>query len=160
MKREGKYYVNNHILINLQYHVDPDEFEGFRVVSFEVYPQNLVQKTKQGQAGQVAACDGEVDEQNFFVLDPYPSISYTYDVAWTPSQLRWASRWDTYLKMHEGRMHWFSIVNSLMIVLFLSCMVAMILLHPPPWHCRVQRRVGGGHGRGDGLEARARRRLS
>jgi len=30
--------------------------------------------------------------------------------------------------MHEGQIHWFSIVNSLMIVLFLSGMVAMILL--------------------------------
>jgi len=32
------------------------------------------------------------------------------------------------LKMHEGQIHWFSIVNSLMIVIFLSGMVAMILL--------------------------------
>ena len=75
VKRQGKYYGNNHFLINLQYHVGPDEFEGFRVVCFEVYPQSLVQKTKQGQAGQVAACDGEVYEQNFFDLDQYPSIS-------------------------------------------------------------------------------------
>merc|ERR1719277_1264581 len=58
----------------------------------------------------------------------HDSIFYTYDVTWTSSPIRWASRWDTYLKMHEGQIHWFSIVNSLMIVLFLSGMVAMILL--------------------------------
>merc|ERR1712056_113189 len=34
----------------------------------------------------------------------------------------------TYLKMAESQIHWFSILNSLMIMLFLSAMVAMILL--------------------------------
>jgi transmembrane 9 superfamily member 2/4 len=44
------------------------------------------------------------------------------------SDIKWASRWDTYLLMTEDQIHWFSIVNSLMIVLFLSGMVAMIML--------------------------------
>lgn len=37
-----------------------------------------------------------------------------------PSEIRWASRWDTYLVMMDDQIHWFSIINSLMIVLFLS----------------------------------------
>jgi transmembrane 9 superfamily protein 2/4 len=45
-----------------------------------------------------------------------------------PSEIRWASRWDTYLKMTDDRIHWFSIINSVMIVLFLSGMVAMIMI--------------------------------
>ncbi len=44
------------------------------------------------------------------------------------SDLKWASRWDTYLLMNEAQIHWFSIINSLMIVLFLSGMVAMIMM--------------------------------
>ena len=44
------------------------------------------------------------------------------------SDVKWASRWDTYLLMSDDQIHWFSIVNSLMIVLFLSGMVAMIML--------------------------------
>lgn len=44
------------------------------------------------------------------------------------SEIAWTSRWDTYLMMVDGHIHWFAIVNSLMIVLFLSGMVAMILL--------------------------------
>ena len=55
-------------------------------------------------------------------------MAYTYDVEWIESDLRWASRWDSYLKMTGGQIHWFSILNSLMIMLFLSGMVAMILL--------------------------------
>lgn len=44
------------------------------------------------------------------------------------SPIRWASRWDTYLLMQDEPIHWFSIINSLMIVLFLTGMVAMIML--------------------------------
>ncbi|KAG2241322.1 hypothetical protein Bca52824_096693 [Brassica carinata] len=44
------------------------------------------------------------------------------------SEVKWASRWDAYLLMNDNQIHWFSIVNSLMIVLFLSGMVAMIML--------------------------------
>jgi len=61
-------------------------------------------------------------------FDKHNELVFTYDVIWTPSPVRWASRWDNYLKMSEGQIHWFSIINSLMIVLFLSGMVAMILL--------------------------------
>ena len=44
------------------------------------------------------------------------------------SPIKWASRWDTYLLTHDEPIHWFSIINSLMIVLFLTGMVAMIML--------------------------------
>merc|ERR1719482_2231245 len=47
---------------------------------------------------------------------------------WVPSEVRWASRWDNYLKMEGGQIHWLSILNSVMIVLFLSGLVALILL--------------------------------
>merc|ERR1719291_1116453 len=30
VKKDGRYYVNNHVRVGLQYHVDPDEFEGSR----------------------------------------------------------------------------------------------------------------------------------
>ncbi len=32
------------------------------------------------------------------------------------SDVRWASRWDTFLAMGDDQIHWFSIINSLMIV--------------------------------------------
>lgn len=54
---------------------------------------------------------------------------YTYDVKWEPSDLTWSQRWDVYLKGNpDDEIHYFSIVNSLMIVLFLTGVVAMIML--------------------------------
>jgi transmembrane 9 superfamily protein 2/4 len=64
-------------------------------------------------------------------------VIFSYDVVFKMSNIRWASRWDTYLLMMDDQIHWFSIVNSLMIVLFLSGMVAMIMLvrpYPLPLH--------------------------
>lgn len=54
---------------------------------------------------------------------------FSYDVKWELSDLPWANRWDVYLKGNPNdEIHYFSIVNSLMIVLFLTGVVAMIML--------------------------------
>ena len=43
--------------------------------------------------------------------------------------IAWASRWDTYLtSATNSQIHWFSIINSLIIVLFLSGLLAMIMV--------------------------------
>lgn len=48
---------------------------------------------------------------------------------WEASELTWSHRWDVYLKGNpDDEIHYFSIVNSLMIVLFLTGVVAMIML--------------------------------
>lgn len=70
----------------------------------------------------------------------------TYEVEWTPSETRWASRyvqneqscfkrflscvfsWDTYLAMTDVQIHWFSIVNSVIVVFFLAGILSMIIV--------------------------------
>lgn len=125
LKVDGSYFVHNHVQIGLYYHSNSEEFEGSRVVGFEVFPLSL-QQEKRGD-GKLTCGDLD-DPVPRFDLTKEVSVIYSYDVVWIPSPIRWASRWDSYLKMHEGQIHWFSIINSLMIVLFLSGMVAMILL--------------------------------
>ena len=48
-------------------------------------------------------------------------------VKWEKSDIRWASRWDTYLEMGDVQIHWFSIVNSIVVVFFLAGILAMII---------------------------------
>ena len=46
-------------------------------------------------------------------------VLFTYDVTWKQSKVHWASRWDIYLSMDgavSNKVHWFSIFNSLIIV--------------------------------------------
>jgi len=62
-------------------------------------------------------------------VDKAGEIIFTYDVEWESSEIPWAQRWDVYLHgSSDDEIHWFSIVNSLMIVLFLTGMIAMIVL--------------------------------
>ena len=57
-------------------------------------------------------------------------IVYSYTVTFNvQNDVKWSSRWDYILEsMPHTNIQWFSILNSLVIVLFLSGMVAMILL--------------------------------
>jgi transmembrane 9 superfamily member 2/4 len=69
------------------------------------------------------------DPGNFQSVEEMDEVIYTYDVKWVPSEITWAHRWDVYLKGNpDDEIHYFSIVNSLMIVLFLTGVVAMIML--------------------------------
>jgi hypothetical protein len=50
-------------------------------------------------------------------------------VHWEKSPVEWSSRWDLYMGMGDSQsIHWFSILNSSMIVLFLTGMVALIMI--------------------------------
>lgn len=44
------------------------------------------------------------------------------------SAIKWAARWDQYLRMHDTHIHWFSIINSIVIIFCLSAMVAIIVI--------------------------------
>ncbi|CUG87901.1 endomembrane protein 70, putative [Bodo saltans] len=60
-------------------------------------------------------------------------ISWTYGVTWVEEPtIRWAHRWDSYLHTSAAdtndRIHWLSIVNTMLIVLCLSSMVALVIL--------------------------------
>lgn len=48
------------------------------------------------------------------------TVVFSYSVLWQHSDVAWASRWDSYLKMSDVQIHWFAICNSVAIVLFLS----------------------------------------
>jgi len=130
IERAGKYYLHNHVKLMLQYHASPYDYEGYRIVGFEVEPHSMVQAVRSDPdepSGLSGMCH-EGAATPLYDLDSHTDIVFTYDVQWIESAQRWASRWDNYLKMTGGQIHWFSILNSLMIMLFLSGMVAMILL--------------------------------
>uniref|UniRef100_A0A1I8F3C5 Transmembrane 9 superfamily member n=1 Tax=Macrostomum lignano TaxID=282301 RepID=A0A1I8F3C5_9PLAT len=90
-------------------------------------------------------------------------VFYTYSVSYKQdNSVRWSSRWDYILEsMPHSNIQWFSILNSLVIVLFLSGMVAMILLRTLHRDIsRYNQQEGARRGpRRIRLEAGARRRV-
>ena len=75
-------------------------------------------------------CERASDPLTFQSTAKDVEIPFTYSVRFVVNNgIRWASRWDYILNsLPQTRIQWFSILNSLVIVLFLSGMVAMILL--------------------------------
>lgn len=57
-------------------------------------------------------------------------IKFTYEVNWKPVDTKFKNRFDKYLDptFFQHRIHWFSIFNSFMMVIFLVGLVSMILM--------------------------------
>lgn len=141
---QGVKYVNNHVRLLLFYHQDEAAFAGFRIVGFEVEAFSVkhelegTDQTWPAKLGDVklATCSPNQKITRAQSLQPVSdlkpeddhAIIWTYEVVWQEKDIKWASRWDLYLKMTDSKIHWFSIINSIMIVLFLSGMVAVIMM--------------------------------
>ncbi|KAJ7680358.1 Nonaspanin TM9SF [Mycena polygramma] len=113
--------LNNHYEIVLRYHSPSPG--NYRVVGVLVWPASIG-----GPQDGPALCDSEGAAPLLLTEDQTHTIRYTYRVTWNESDTPWATRWDNYLKIFDPRIHWFSLVNSLVIVVFLCVMVSMILL--------------------------------
>ncbi|XP_040218194.1 transmembrane 9 superfamily member 3 isoform X1 [Rana temporaria] len=63
-------------------------------------------------------------------LVPNTKIQMSYSVKWKKSDVRFEDRFDKYLdpSFFQHRIHWFSIFNSFMMVIFLVGLVSMILM--------------------------------
>ncbi|CAD5123825.1 DgyrCDS12133 [Dimorphilus gyrociliatus] len=63
-------------------------------------------------------------------LSPGVKLSFTYEIKWHKSNVQFKDRFDKYLdpNFFQHRIHWFSIFNSFMMVIFLVGLVSMILM--------------------------------
>lgn len=121
----------NHVEFEISYHDGSQEDWGAAFLEDGgriVYARVEIKSDSAGTCAQDAKpleIPGDVAKMN-----PELSVSYTYSATYVKkNEIKWASRWDYILDtMPNPKIQWFSILNSLVIVLFLSGMVAMILL--------------------------------
>lgn len=146
-------YIYNHVNIHVDYHnkVDasnPDgPTSGHRVVGFAVEPLSVKHQFKAGYEWDGMSQEGfqkpldtcssgshlsRDDIQNSQIVKPNEDILFTYDVLWVERpDIEWSSRWDIYLSedhLVPAQVHWYSITNSFLVVLFLSLLVISILV--------------------------------
>jgi len=71
-------------------------------------------------------------------------VDFTYSVKWTQSPVQFENRWEKYLDkgFFEHQIHWFSLFNSGMLVIFLAGLMLMVLM-------RTLRRDYGKYGQSD-----------
>lgn len=134
-KKPETYYVFNHVDIHIAYHSGKEESwgqyfgaSGGRIVAVKILPYSV----KQEGVGQTSCGN---DKKPMEIPEKLPekgvfNITYSYTVSFEENNsVKWSSRWDYILdSMPHTNIQWFSILNSLVIVLFLTGMVAMILL--------------------------------
>lgn len=146
-RESGEAYVYNHANIVVDYHQAEADAEGYRVVAFAVEPLSVKHEyannwqwdgeTAEGFQKPLESCPGagmHMSRQHIRqsqIVKEGATVLYTYDVTWVPSDVRWASRWDVYLSedhMVPAQVHWYSITNSILVVVFLSCLVVSVLI--------------------------------
>ncbi|KAB2618760.1 hypothetical protein D8674_014629 [Pyrus ussuriensis x Pyrus communis] len=110
---------------------DSDE-PGYIIVGFEVIPCSFVHNVdsvkKLNMYEKYPAkilCDPTTVAMP---INEKQSVVFTYEVEFEESDIKWPSRWDAYLKMEGAKVHWFSILNSLMVITFLAGIVLVIFL--------------------------------
>ncbi|KAM3581358.1 hypothetical protein VKS41_006184 [Umbelopsis sp. WA50703] len=114
----GRTYINNHIALNIMYdNVDQDHI---RIVGFEVYPESY----------RADECEpSTIDFERQEVSERRTTVRYRYSVTWQlNSAISWEQRWDMYLLASDNSLHWYAIINSLVIVLFMTAITAVILM--------------------------------
>jgi len=130
----GEKIINNHVNIKIYYHENSEAYAGKRVVRFEVDPDSIAHVIPAGGNGVPSTCGPQAAPSKTQTLTMPPgaktlAITWTYSVSWEEDpDTTWANRWDNYWLNTDPQIHWFSIINSLMIVLFLTGMVAMIMM--------------------------------
>jgi len=128
-EKKAQYFVNNHFSFVIKYNIKWEKGNKvYYVVGAEVYPTSINHK-KPNQA----TCELN-NEEKFQIDSETTSIPFSYSVNWVETNIEYPSRWDAYLKAEideendDYKIHWFSLINSAMIVIFLSGMIAMIML--------------------------------
>jgi hypothetical protein len=111
---------------------DKKKASGFEIVGFVVVPCSVKYDpevmTKHHIYDNISLVDCPSDLDKSQIIREQERISFTYVVEFVKSDIRWPSRWDAYLKMEGARVHWFSILNSLMVIFFLAGIVFVIFL--------------------------------
>ncbi|XP_059661313.1 transmembrane 9 superfamily member 12 [Cornus florida] len=111
---------------------DKKKANGYEIVGFEVFPcsvkydPEVMKKLHIYDNFTAVSCPVELDKSQ--IIREQERVSFTYEVEFVKSNIRWPSRWDAYLKMEGARVHWFSIMNSLMVIFFLAGIVFVIFL--------------------------------
>ena len=118
INQEQKAYLHNHFDIIIDYH-DAGK-DQYRVVGVLVVPASRPDSKSLGD-GKAECGDPDPTSQSFLILNEEgdTKVTWTYGIHWRLSPTAWATRWDSYLHVFDPKIHWFSLVNSSVIVIFL-----------------------------------------
>ena len=100
----------------------------YRIVGFEVTPLSIADHSCPPSGELPKGTSAFTISRNVGARNQ-TEIRFTYSVRFVESNVRWATRFDTLLKVSSGRkkMQMFAIINSMMLALFLTALLAVVL---------------------------------
>lgn len=118
-----------------------EDDEGIKITGFDVHPVSIdhdlpnanVMVTEQTVLSSCLGKNLDNDPEKYLKLQMKGNLGlpvvFSYEVEWVESDLEWADRWDVYLiGAPDDELHYFSIINSLMIVFFLTGAISTIMI--------------------------------
>ena len=127
LSAKGETYLFNSVELILYYHkgTAPDYTDG-RIVRAQVKLDSCQDKTCSAPMVIDSPSLREQLKKKEFAFE----VPYMYTVDFIEAEdIKWASRWDYILSsMPQANVQWFSLINSVLITIFLTAMVTMILL--------------------------------
>jgi len=151
-----RYFINNHLILVLRWRRAPGKaarLGGKVIVGFEVFPRSIGAADR-AETGCPRDLHGPNDGMELYIApnntnlaSKYPhssylpeeddvddgaslTIPYSYSVYFREdNSIEWANRWSLYFVSQEqsSKVHWLSILNSLVLAGFLTAVVAVIL---------------------------------
>lgn len=130
--------LHNHIKIRIGYNdaFETESGDEGRIVDFTVLPYSFeyAESNVLKDKNRLKTCEHSGDSRLrplYLKTGGELPVYWTYSVEWIrDNEKEWLTRWDIYFEAGSGsdQVHWFSIINALLIVLFLSVLVGMILM--------------------------------
>ena len=131
--KDGRPAIYNHLKLTLSYHKYTADL--YRVVGFRAEPMSVDRGSLEPHGESCSIKEGSGPQ---YVNTAGPTeLYFSYSVHWEESDIRWASRWDVYLNMSDVQIHWFSIINSVVVVFFLSGIITMIIIRSSNFSRRI-----------------------
>ncbi|KAJ1340049.1 hypothetical protein BSLG_005373 [Batrachochytrium salamandrivorans] len=122
--------LHNHLLLNIVY----KEYsrDNIVIVGFEIYPKRQeslhLKFTASGMC--LSGRDSQYMDPFYLPESGHTTIDWTYSVQWQHDDtVDWPHRWDKYLTTRTTSIHWYSVANSIVILLLMTAAVAAAMMH-------------------------------
>ncbi|OWB55106.1 hypothetical protein B5S28_g970 [[Candida] boidinii] len=125
--KDGISYLHNHVMLVIRWHKENGDDNKKTIVGFEVYPKSVSDYH----------CPGASKNYENFPIIPNSAekiiVPFTYSVYWREEfDLNWSQRWSLFSipdsVSGDGKMHWFSLINSIVLVSLLSTVAAVVFI--------------------------------
>ncbi|KAG2228934.1 hypothetical protein INT48_001509 [Thamnidium elegans] len=111
-------FINNHVIFQILYTVNTNQFGKYDIVGFEVYPDSI----SNGECSKK-----NIDYEFQQVTGRSTTVTFTYSVHWKEVKED-VNAWDPFLLPLNKERHNYALLNSIIVVLLVFSVIAVILL--------------------------------